>query len=344
MNPKIHRQTNPARAASPQGQFSTPVIPDHSLGRWLKTLAVGGLLLGASLVQAGVVTFGDGLTHSISDATYRDQRIIVANGTTLIIESGAVLGGSSDAAGQVDAYDTSTVIVRPGAILGGAGSYSGAVIAHGAATVTITGGTFGSSGWLSGAVIAYDASMVTIEEGTFRFTGIPFVYDSSTVIIRASNFDTTFFDPTFGGLLGVTFCSGTEQSFPVYPGFPFFGTIMLALCADDVPIDTDGDGVEDEQDACPSSDLRSTVWIGDCDSGVPNDLSGAVADENGCSLADGIIGQLSTAATDVRNHGQFVRAMAHYLNTLADSGLITTDEHGALMHCIGSADHRQFSP
>lgn len=344
MKLQINCQTTPVQRTQPQGQRSPHAIPAHPPGLWLKTLAVGSLLLSAGLVQADMLTFADGLTHSISDASYKDQHIMVQNGTTLILESGAMLGGLGDGSGEIDAYDTSTVIIRSGAMLGDMGFYSGAVIAHDAATVTINGGTFGGLGWPSGAVIAHDTSKVTINEATFRFTGITLAYDTSTVTIRASNFDTTSFNPTVGGMLGATFCSGTEQYFLVLADLSFRGTIVLAPCVNEIPIDTDGDGVTDDQDACPNSDLRGTVWIGGCDSGVPNDLNGALVDEDGRSLADDIAGQLSTAATGVRKHGEFVAAMAHYLNSLASSGIITLDEESALIHCIGSADHSQFAP
>jgi hypothetical protein len=106
--------------------------------------------------------------------------------------------------------------------------------------------------------------------------------------------------------------------------------------------DGDGDGVPDALDLCPDSDLRPTVWIGGCDSGVSNDIDGALVDADGCSLADYLAHQLTTAATGARNHGRFVSTMARYLNALVRSGIITGAEHGALMSCIGSANRSDF--
>jgi hypothetical protein len=67
--------------------------------------------------------------------------------------------------------------------------------------------------------------------------------------------------------------------------------------------DGDGDGVPDAQDLCPNSDLRLTVWIGGCDSGVSNDIDGALVDADGCSLADYLAHQLTIAATGARPFG-----------------------------------------
>ena len=97
-------------------------------------------------------------------------------------------------------------------------------------------------------------------------------------------------------------------------------------------IDTDGDGVPDDQDECGSSDLRATVWILDCDSGVPN-RTGSI----GCSLADRVAAIIAQAATGARNHGQFVSRTARALNILVTDGLISQAEHQALMGCVGSS-------
>src|SRR5204863_6614048 len=44
--------------------------------------------------------------------------------------------------------------------------------------------------------------------------------------------------------------------------------------------DADLDGAPDETDPCPGSDLRATVFVGDCDTAVPN-----AATEAGCTIA-----------------------------------------------------------
>ena len=45
--------------------------------------------------------------------------------------------------------------------------------------------------------------------------------------------------------------------------------------------DTDGDGIPDDEDDCPFSDLSETVVIDGCDSGVQNVLF-----DDGCTISD----------------------------------------------------------
>lgn len=106
------------------------------------------------------------------------------------------------------------------------------------------------------------------------------------------------------------------------------------------PSDSDDDGVPDAQDECPSSILTSTIKVGQCDTGLANPV-----DESGCTLADKLnLGHaLQQAATGARNHGAFVRRMAQYLNTKVKSGVITREQHEAIMSCVGPANESQFT-
>ena len=108
-------------------------------------------------------------------------------------------------------------------------------------------------------------------------------------------------------------------------------TVEEIIAAGPCVIDTDGDGVPDDHDNCASSDLRPTVWILNCDSGVLNR-----ADGNGCSVADRVAAIIAQSATDARNHGQFVSRTARALNVLVSDGLISQAEHQSLMGCVGS--------
>lgn len=88
--------------------------------------------------------------------------------------------------------------------------------------------------------------------------------------------------------------------------------------------DSDGDGLPDDQDACPSSDLQPFVIIDDCDSGVVNHLGG-----NGCSVLD----EVWICADLAPNHGQFVACVARLANELARAGVIDGREKGAITSC-----------
>lgn len=47
------------------------------------------------------------------------------------------------------------------------------------------------------------------------------------------------------------------------------------------PHDSDGDGIPDDEDNCPESNLEDTITIGDCDSGVKNQVF-----SDGCTMSD----------------------------------------------------------
>ena len=85
--------------------------------------------------------------------------------------------------------------------------------------------------------------------------------------------------------------------------------------------DADSDGVADDEDCNPNSDLRPTIVIGAIDTGVPNTLF-----ENGCSMSD-LIAQLAASA---RNHGDFVSAVTHLTDQWVLDGLITGQQKGAI--------------
>ena len=85
--------------------------------------------------------------------------------------------------------------------------------------------------------------------------------------------------------------------------------------------DADSDGVADDEDCNPNSDVRPTIIIGTRDTGVPNMLFA-----NGCTMSD-LIAQLAASA---RNHGQFVSGVAHLTNQWVQDGLITGQQKGAI--------------
>ncbi len=88
--------------------------------------------------------------------------------------------------------------------------------------------------------------------------------------------------------------------------------------------DIDGDGVENGADAFPFSNLDATVAIAGCDSGVANQLL-----SNGATFND-LIG---AAAASARNHGQFMSAVSSLTNTWKSDGLISGRDQGAITSC-----------
>ncbi len=85
--------------------------------------------------------------------------------------------------------------------------------------------------------------------------------------------------------------------------------------------DRDVDGLADNLDSCPSSDLRGTIFVGPTDTGVANVLF-----TSGCTIGD----LIAREAAGARNHGAFVSGVAHLLNDLKDGGFITGAEKGTI--------------
>ncbi len=88
-----------------------------------------------------------------------------------------------------------------------------------------------------------------------------------------------------------------------------------------IPPDSDGDGVNDDDDACPDSDLSTTIVIDGNDTGVENCQLG-----DGCSLAD-LVAEL--IANDPST-----AAVVQMLIELKAAGLLTGQEMGAILHAL----------
>jgi hypothetical protein len=95
-----------------------------------------------------------------------------------------------------------------------------------------------------------------------------------------------------------------------------------------IPIDTDGDGIPDDEDACPNSDLSGTVIIDSWDTGVGNVLL-----VDGCTISD----LIAECADEADNHGEFVSAVSHTTNTLKEEGIIGGKERGILQKGAANA-------
>lgn len=85
--------------------------------------------------------------------------------------------------------------------------------------------------------------------------------------------------------------------------------------------DSDGDGINDNNDACPASIMSATVTIGSTTTNVANTLL-----PSGCTLSDLIAIGLQLDGV----HGTKVSKVAHILNGLKDQGIISGKEKGTL--------------
>ena len=86
--------------------------------------------------------------------------------------------------------------------------------------------------------------------------------------------------------------------------------------------------IPDDSDACPNSDARLTVFVGTCNTMVPNRVFA-----NGCTMAD----RIAEVAAQARNHGAFVSGVAHLTNDWKRQGIINGAQKGAIQSCAGKA-------
>ena len=96
-----------------------------------------------------------------------------------------------------------------------------------------------------------------------------------------------------------------------------------------VMTDRDGDGIADDEDACAEGDIRATVVVDGCDSGVPN-----ISFPGGCTLSD----RIASMRTGAKNHGQFVSEAGKLLNDLMKDGLLTGAQKGAIESCVARSN------
>ncbi len=88
-------------------------------------------------------------------------------------------------------------------------------------------------------------------------------------------------------------------------------------------VDTDGDGVVEQDDLCPDT------------------AEGALTDENGCSGLQNVTSACSCDGPETggtwKNHGQYVSCVAHAKNAQVQAGLLTEEEGDALTEAAGES-------
>jgi len=85
--------------------------------------------------------------------------------------------------------------------------------------------------------------------------------------------------------------------------------------------DRDVDGLADNLDACPASNLEPVVTIDGENTGVANVLF-----TSGCTISD----LVANVAADARNHGGFASGIAHLSDALRDAGIISSQERSRM--------------
>ena len=93
--------------------------------------------------------------------------------------------------------------------------------------------------------------------------------------------------------------------------------------------DFDGDGVPDEDDACPNSILDPTVVIDGCDSQVSNTVL-----SDGCTISD----EVDECAANSTVNGAFQNCVSSLGDSLQKDGVLTGPEKDQILSCAGQAD------
>jgi hypothetical protein len=122
------------------------------------------------------------------------------------------------------------------------------------------------------------------------------------------------------------FASAPSNARPVEPFMRAGGASAVVT---GVPPDTDGDGIPNDVDQCPSSTVGGTIVIDGCDTGVGN-----ATFDDGCTMMDLIM----LCADGAENHGDFVSCVAMLTEGWIDQDVITGAQKGKIQSCAARAD------
>jgi hypothetical protein len=177
------------------------------------------------------------------------------------------------------------------------------------------GGEFGSAIAIAGDRIVAGAPGVNSRRGAvflFRFDPVKVTWVQEQILTDPNASENVGFGRSvaIGGELIVAGEPGSEAAY----AFRFIA-------------DSDGDGVTDDRDQCPNSDVRPTIIIGTCDSGVENVLF--EEEPAGCSITD----EIMKLAADAKSHGQFVSQVDKFLQDLQSAGILEPNEKNAIKDC-----------
>ncbi|MEX0324520.1 MAG: hypothetical protein AB3N33_00370 [Puniceicoccaceae bacterium] len=143
---------------------------------------------------------------------------------------------------------------------------------------------------------------------------------------------------------GVSFESGIYSLFGNLP--PGFGMDLLVhsgvlegevIPDEPVLLDSDGDGLTDDVDPYPLSDMSPTVVLLGIDTGVPNSIPGMPVEESGTTLADVVLELERSALNSTDNHGQYVKQLGQAFKTLERDGWITGRQRAGLLRVIAQS-------
>ena len=119
-----------------------------------------------------------------------------------------------------------------------------------------------------------------------------------------------------------------DENFPArYEADPFRASDHDPVLVGLFP-DADVDGLTDFRDPCPESERSETMFLGSCNSGIPNRM-----DEDGCSLSDELFHRLDLSPTPV----DVKRVVQDWIDLQVEAGQIDRAEGTRLFSCLRDA-------
>jgi hypothetical protein len=237
--------------------------------------------------------------------------------------AGAQLGGTISAVGDRDG-DGKIDLVVSSETGGSAFLVSGATL-NTISNLTLVGGAAGFP------VVASGGIDIDEDGDTELLIGYPGALPKARVdIVPIPNLpEASFFEADVAG-------TGLGTSVAVIPDLGFaIGEPQAsgggAVHVYSVGQDADGDGVPDDLDDCPDSNLVATVVIGNITTTVEN-----VVDLHGCSIMD-LLEELEPEG-GYRNHGAFVSRATKLFKSLHKEGLITKQEKKLLQKAAAKSN------
>ncbi|HJT16741.1 MAG TPA: PA domain-containing protein, partial [Thermoanaerobaculia bacterium] len=205
----------------------------------------------------------------------------------------------------------------PPAGLGGAD----ATITIPSARITLDAGNAIKAALTSGAVNGLLAANPAVIQGAdaaghvMLYSPLPSVSGSSTSHYDISAFRNLLMEPNINLDLTHEVVPPNDLTLPLLRDIGWYA-------------DRDLDNVPDDTDQCLGSDLRTSIIIAGCDTGVPNPLAA-----NGCTTAD----RINKIAAAAKNHGDFVSGVTALTTDLMKSGAINGAQKGTIQSCAANA-------